>query len=111
MFRQGDVLLVPVRRERLPEHFRPLPRDARGRLVLALGEVTGHAHAVAAPDAELLGDPESVGERLLRIVTAAQLTHEEHAAIPLPAGLYRVVRQREYESAQGGSAWYRQVAD
>ena len=111
MFRQGDVLLVPVPPERLPQHARPLPRDARGRLVLALGEATGHAHAVAAPDAELLGDPESVGERFLRIVTAAHLTHEEHAAIPLPPGLYRVVRQREYESTQGGSAWYRQVAD
>jgi hypothetical protein len=24
------------------------------------------------------------------------LTHEEHAPIRLPAGLYRVVRQREY---------------
>ena len=47
MFRQGDVLLVPVRPERLPGHARPLPRDARGRLVLALGEATGHAHAVA----------------------------------------------------------------
>jgi hypothetical protein len=79
--------------------------------VLALGEATGHAHTVAAPDAELLGDPESVGERFLRIVTAARLTHEEHAAIPLPAGLYRVVRQREYASARDGSAWYRQVAD
>jgi hypothetical protein len=111
MFRQGDVLLVPVQPERLPRHFRPLPRDAGGRLVLALGEVTGHAHAVAAPDAELLGDPESVGERFLRIVTAAQLTHEEHAAIPLPAGLYRVVRQREYAPGWDGSGWQREVAD
>jgi hypothetical protein len=24
------------------------------------------------------------------------LTHEEHAPIPLPAGLYRVVQQREF---------------
>jgi hypothetical protein len=77
MFRQGDVLLVPVRPERLPNHFRPLPRDARGRLVLALGEVTGHAHA----------------------------------AIPLPAGLYRVVRQREYAPGWDGSGWQREVAD
>lgn len=49
MFRQGDIPLVPVPGERLPEHARPLPRDAQGRLVLALGEATGHAHAVAAP--------------------------------------------------------------
>jgi hypothetical protein len=110
MFRQGDVLLVPVQPERVPTHARPLPRDARGRLVLALGEVTGHAHAVAAPDAELLGDPETLDDRFLRIVTEARLTHEEHATIPLPPGLYRVVRQREY-TAWDGSAWQRQVAD
>ena len=111
MFRQGDILLVPVQDERLPEHARPLPRDAKGRLVLALGEATGHAHAVAAPDAELLGDPQSVDDRFLRIVTEAQLTHEEHAAIPLPAGLYRVVRQREYVPGWEGAAGWREVAD
>jgi hypothetical protein len=111
MFRQGDVLLVPVRPERLPEHARPLPRDARGRLVLALGEATGHAHAVAAPDADLLASPESVNERFLRIVTEARLTHEEHAAIALPPGLYRVVRQREYAPGWEGAAGWREVDD
>ena len=111
MFRQGDVLLVPVRPERLPEEARPLPRDARGRLVLALGEATGHAHAVAAPDADLLASPESVNERFLRIVTEARLTHEEHAAIALPPGLYRVVRQREYAPGWEGAAGWREVDD
>jgi hypothetical protein len=106
MYRQGDILLVPA--ERLPANARPLSRDARGRLVLALGEATGHAHAVAAPDADLLADPDARDERFLRIVTDAQLTHEEHAAIPLPAGLYRVVRQREYASGWAGE---REVAD
>jgi hypothetical protein len=110
MFRQGDVLLVPVRPERLPRHFRPLPRDPRGRLVLALGEATGHAHAVAAPDAELLGDHATLDECFLRIVTEARLTHEEHAAIALPAGLYRVVRQCEYVGWEG-FAGQRVVAD
>jgi hypothetical protein len=107
MFRQGDILLVPVPGGRLPEHARPLPRDAEGRLVLALGEATGHAHAVAAPDADLLAEPDWVDQRFLRIVTEALLTHEEHAPIRLPAGLYRVVRQREY-----GPGWQqREVAD
>jgi hypothetical protein len=96
MFRQGDILLVPVEGEQLPQHALPLPRDATGRLVLALGEATGHAHAVATPDADLLADPDEVDRRFLRIVTEALLTHEEHAPIPLPAGLYRVVRQRQY---------------
>lgn len=96
MFRQGDILLVPAWGEQLSESARPVARDARGRLVLALGEATGHAHAVAAPDAQLLAEPGEVDRRFLRIVTEALLTHEEHAPIPLPPGLYEVVRQREY---------------
>jgi hypothetical protein len=49
MYRQGDVLIVPVAEEAVPSHVERAPResrDGRGRLVLALGEVTGHAHAV-----------------------------------------------------------------
>jgi hypothetical protein len=106
MFRQGDVLLVPVSTSELPRSARPLPRDARGRLVLALGEATGHAHAVIARDAELLAEAADVDRRFLRIATEAMLTHEEHAPIPLPAGLYRVVQQREYVPGS-----FRPVAD
>jgi hypothetical protein len=96
MYRQGDVLLIPISGELVPTGARPVPRDARGRLVLARGEATGHVHAVAAYDAELLADPDDVDRRFLRIVSTGLLTHEEHRAIPLPPGLYRVARQREY---------------
>jgi hypothetical protein len=96
MFRQGDVLLVPIPDSQLPEDEVPLARDTRGRLVLALGEATGHAHAVGAPDADLLAAAADLDRRFLRIVTEAVLTHEEHDPIPLPPGLYQVVRQREY---------------
>jgi len=101
MFRQGDVLLVPILDSQLPEAVVPLARDARGKLVLALGEATGHAHAVSTPDADLLADAAELDRRFLRIVTNAVLTHEEHDPIPLPPGLYQVVRQREY--VLGGS--------
>jgi hypothetical protein len=111
MFRQGDVLLVPVSTRELPTSVQPLPRDARGRLVLALGEATGHAHAVSARDAELLADPAEVDRRFLRIATEAMLTHEEHAPIPLPAGLYRVVQQREFVPGSFEAGWFRPVAD
>ena len=66
---------------------------------------------MAAPDADLLAGPESVNERFLRIVTEARLTHEEHAAIALPPGLYRVVRQREYAPGWEGAAGWREVDD
>ncbi len=91
-YRQGDVLLVKTQYRDLPGATQ-MPRD-QGRIILALGEATGHAHAVAAADAELLEVTE--GERYLRVDGPAALTHEEHGAIDLEPGLYRVIRQREY---------------
>ncbi|MEU3186638.1 hypothetical protein ABZ707_20885 [Streptomyces sp. NPDC006923] len=102
MYRQGDVLIVPVAEETVPSHLVDAgaasgePRDARGRLVLALGEVTGHAHAVTGPG-RLIRDPaEQTGPMLLHLPAGGRVVHEEHAAIPLPGGWFRVVRQREY---------------
>jgi hypothetical protein len=71
----------------------------------------GHTHAVSARDAELLADPAEVDRRFLRIATGAMLTHEEHAPIPLPAGLYRVVQQREFDPGSFEAGWFRPVAD
>jgi hypothetical protein len=98
MYRQGDVLIVPVAQEAVPSHVTDAPgeaRDARGRMVLALGEVTGHAHAVTGPG-RLVREPGPFGPMLLQLPEGGRVVHEEHAAIPLPKGWYRVVRQREY---------------
>lgn len=91
-YRQGDVLLVKTRYQDLPGATR-MPRD-QGRVILTLGEATGHAHAIASAHAALL--EVANGERYLLVDGPAELTHEEHAAIGLEPGLYRVVRQREY---------------
>jgi hypothetical protein len=98
VFRQGDILLLPITESAVPRTVDALPtkpRDARGRLVLALGEATGHAHAIegeatlyVAPDPMLIGH--------LRLAEDTRIVHEEHAAIALPKGWYRVIRQREY---------------
>lgn len=98
MYRQGDVLLVPVASQALPPGVHALPkqpRDGRGRLVLALGEVTGHAHAVIGPGT-LVREPGLAGDGYLHLLDGGRVVHEEHAPIPLPKGWYRVVRQREY---------------
>lgn len=94
-YRQGDVLVVAV--DAVPESARPVARSA-GRLVLAEGEATGHAHAITSPDAILLRDEET-DQRFLRLAAGAILGHEEHAPILLPAGTYEVRRQREYVPA------------
>lgn len=93
IFRQGDVLLIETN-ETLKEDAKLLPRD-HSRIVLAYGEVTGHAHAISDADAYLcaLND-----DRYLKIgVHPVDLVHEEHAKIPLkPKKLYRIIRQREF---------------
>lgn len=98
MYRQGDILLVRV--DETPAG-NPVTRDGRGRIVLAEGEATGHAHAVLDPEAVLI---ETAEERFLRVLAegGVDLTHEEHAAIRLPQGDYRVVRQREYVYPETG---------
>ncbi|WP_067534039.1 hypothetical protein [Nocardia crassostreae] len=98
MYRQGDVLIVPLAEAAVPEkavRAPSEPRDARGRLVLALGEVTGHAHAVQGPG-RLVREAGAFGPLLLHLPEGGRVVHEEHAAIGLPKGWYRVIRQREY---------------
>ncbi|MET7740945.1 hypothetical protein [Streptomyces sp. NPDC005385] len=98
MFRQGDVLIVPLDEEAVPEHAHAAPsepRDGRGRLVLALGEVTGHAHAVVGPG-RLIREAGVFGPMLLHVPDGARVVHEEHGPISLHRGWYRVIRQREY---------------
>ncbi|GAA3885149.1 hypothetical protein [Streptomyces sedi] len=98
MYRQGDVLIVPLAEEAVPEAAREAEseaRDGRGRLVLALGEATGHAHAVVGPG-RLIRQAEPARPAWLHVPEGARLVHEEHDAISLPRGWYSVVRQREY---------------
>jgi hypothetical protein len=103
--RQGDVMLVPV--DVFPETARPLPRTG-GRIVLAEGEVTGHAHAIRATGATLLADGE---DRYLLVGDPVTLDHEEHRAIEVVPGTYRVVIQREYVPPEIEPAGFRRVVD
>ncbi|HEY6140378.1 MAG TPA: hypothetical protein VI670_21700 [Thermoanaerobaculia bacterium] len=90
--RQGDVLLVEV--EQIPRGGRLVARDA-GRVVLAYGEATGHAHAIFEDDVSMIEVDEGI--RYLDVPSEAVLRHEEHASHVLPAGTRWVVRrQREY---------------
>lgn len=93
IIRQGDVLLVAV--QSLPAGAVDVTPD--GDVILAYGEVTGHAHRIvqtkAAPKVRVWS---AAGERFLQLVTAeAPLTHEEHDAIALTAPLYQQIHQVE----------------
>ena len=106
--RQGDVLVMAT--TKTPSAAAKVVTD-RGRVILAYGEVTGHAHEVVGvdnadpvPAMALFEEPD--GTRLLVVKRDALLQHEEHGRIALAPGGYEVIRQREYEPAG-----IRQVAD
>ena len=90
-FRQGDVWIERV--ATIPTTAKPMPADSR--VVLAHGEVTGHAHAIYdldAVEARIADD----GTIYLRITKPTEIKHEEHAPIPLTPGNYKIGQQREY---------------
>ena len=94
MLRQGDVLIVPVKK--LPEKLEKIKRE-NGRVVLAHGEVTGHAHAIKDQRAALFRDPKLAA--IFMHVSGdgpVALEHDEHDTIEVPPGNYQIVRQREY---------------
>ena len=105
MFRQGDVLLVQV--DEIPSDATPC--KVEGDVILAYGEVTGHAHRLEAGTVKPLakgGVWEPTAERFIQVLEGAVLRHEEHGSIPIPKGRYRVVQQREYSPEE-----IRNVAD
>lgn len=114
-YRQGDVFIQQVEagavaRKEIPptDEMQRIEPDG-GRVILAYGEFTGHAHALKMEDAELYEEPQSK-RRFLRIVRETDLNHEEHAKIHLFPGLYEVKQQREYTPDPNFNGW-RSVAD
>lgn len=101
--RQGDVLLVKTTKK-LSKEARPVQRRA-GRVVLALGEATGHAHVIVEPAlAELFEERD--GALYLKVEGPCELRHvdnldtlvpsREHDSTFLTRGLYCLPGQREY---------------
>lgn len=100
LYRQGDFLFIPV-----PDapKGKKVKREG-GRIIVGRGEVTGHHHAVAMPEVKMIEATDM--RRYLVSDKAFQVTHEEHAAVSLPAGVYEVRQQRQYVRGE-----IRRVAD
>lgn len=95
-YRQGDVLVKRV--DAIPAGLKPVEPE-NGLVILAHGEVTGHHHslpAVSDTGRVTMYGHDTEGPRFIDIERPTLLTHQEHAAIELPTGLYEVVRQRQY---------------
>lgn len=87
--RQGDVLITKVN-----EVFEG---QQERNAILAYGEATGHHH-------KLVGSVETMREQgeisMFRVVESTPLVHQEHDTITVEPGVYRVVRQREYQRGE-----------
>ncbi len=106
--RQGDVLVIEGS---LPKATKLVERE-NGCVVLAHGEVTGHAHAIKAESALLyleeatIAAPDAMAalgiggglipDRMLVLSESTSLEHEEHATVLFAAGEKIVRIQEEY---------------
>lgn len=98
VYRQGDVLLRKVGGVVASATAKAVER-VDGRLILAYGEVTGHAHAIDDALAEMFTERD--GRLYLKVGgDDVTLNHEEHATIKLDPGVYEVIHQREYDPAR-----------
>lgn len=112
--RQGDVALIQV--DAMPQGCKPVPLD-KGRIVLAYGEATGHAHAIADHGISKADENRAVeiadaaiararlwvapnGERFLEVREPVTLKHEEHTEHTIPPGIYKQPTQVEYTPAE-----------
>jgi len=93
-WRQGDIYFVKLDQEPGLGDAKPLKAG-----IIARGEQTGHMHRVSGPsltDGALLA---TLGDSMfLRSPEAgATIVHDEHGPLKLPAGVYAVVNQREFD--------------
>lgn len=91
--RQGDVFIISC--DEIDKDAEELPRDEQKRIVLAYGEVTGHAHAIKEDNVRWYRSPANSAV-FLHVIETVNLVHEEHTKVKIPPGNYRVIRQREY---------------
>ena len=89
LYRQGDVVLREI--SHLPEQA-----QATDERVLAYGETTGHTHRL-----EGRGRVWRQDTRLYLVLEQpSQVVHEDHRTVTVEPGLYEVIGQREYVSAE-----------
>jgi len=98
IYPHGDVLLI--RRGDLPAPA-PAPAAPAGaeileEVVVAEGEVTGHAHRVRGPVVTLRDESDAriEGRLSLDLPAGGAITHEEHRTIVIVPGRYEVRHQR-----------------
>lgn len=102
MYRQGDVLLIPV--DKIPSDA--IKQKNQELTILAYGEKTGHMHGIKSKEVQefkqgedryfQIGKTVILSHGLKKEIEEKIKTEKDHEAIKIPAGKYRLVHQREY---------------
>lgn len=92
--RQGDLLIVAL--PELPDDIAQTEATPhiQGKIVLALGEVTGHSHVIADPEIKWFGKVDAP----IQYVEAPHsftVEHDEHSPLSFGKGAYAIIRQME----------------
>ena len=93
VYRQGDVVFVPIARTDVPTEATP-----QGSRLVRRGEHGGLHQLEAQPDLDVAQRSMIVvhaGRKYVLSPTGVGIVHGEHARLPLPPNTYRVVIQRE----------------
>lgn len=97
--RQGDVLVIAT--DASPKaDAKDKKAMEKGRVILAHGEVTGHAHELSPVAVDFMTHEGCEGILEIKDASKAVLTHQEHAAIDLGklnTQFAKVYRQVEYD--------------
>lgn len=91
--RQGDVLIEKI--SQIPKGLKK-QKPVDGRVILAYGEATGHHHSIDADAVDWWKGDDKGDEQFVVLKVDSRVVHQEHSAIDLPKGNYRVTIQREY---------------
>ena len=99
VYRQGDVCLIAV--DSIPADATPVAPTGN-KVILALGEATGHHHRFEFRDTTHNVKLYSAGggARYLHVEALAELLHEEHSTVSVPAGKYLLPSQVEFTPAE-----------
>lgn len=94
IYQQGDVVMIRI--DDFPEGERTQDQLDKDK-VLALGEVTNHAHRLVDPD-DAVEAFHILNRAYLSVLSPVALKHEEHHEIVLPPGKYerRIVVEADH---------------
>lgn len=85
---QGDVLLFQV--DELPSDAKLVQKNTKtrtgGKIILALGEATGHHHYIEDDDSAVAVLESGSGDLFLQVKKDTTLIHQTHGPVPLKEG-------------------------